>query len=63
MGSRQLFFHKLFLSMGFSLVSWVLVKNYLVEITLINYIFVELIVLFSLKLFIFTSRKFLILPK
>lgn len=54
--------HKLLLSCIFSLGNWLLINTLLVDISIIKYIIVELIVLISLKCFIFTARKILPFP-
>jgi hypothetical protein len=49
--------HKLFISIMFSITNWIIIDNFIVEISLIKYIFVEILLLVSMKFYIFTTRK------
>lgn len=49
--------HRLMISLGFSLLNWIIIDNLLVEISLWKYIFIELLLVFSMKFSIFTIRK------
>lgn len=49
--------HSLLLSILFSIVNWLVIKNLIIEVSFIKYFFMELIFVLSLKLYIFTKSK------
>lgn len=48
---------KLILGILTTLLSWTLIKYLVIELSIIQYFFVELIIVISLKLYIFTVQK------
>lgn len=57
MTSVEKVIHKLFLSLVFTIINWIVIDQLIVEITFIKYIFVEVLLLVSMKFYIFTTRK------
>jgi len=49
--------HKILLAFLFTLMNWTIVNNIIVEVDLIRWIFIEIILGFSIKLFNFTLTK------
>lgn len=50
--------HRLFISLVFSLLNWIIIDNLIVELSVGKYIIVEIILVISMKFSIFTIRKF-----
>lgn len=50
--------HKLLIPILFTLTEWTIVDSFIIKITFIQYIFVEIIVLLSLKLYTFVKEKY-----
>jgi hypothetical protein len=57
MSSLEKVIHKLFLSLVFTIINWIVIDHFIVELSFIKYIFVEVLLLFSMKFYIFTTRK------
>jgi hypothetical protein len=57
MSSLEKVIHKLFLSLVFTIINWIVIDHFIVEISFIKYIFVEVLLLVSMKFYIFTTRK------
>lgn len=57
MTSFEKVIHKLFLSLVFTIINWIVIDQLIVEISFIKYIFVEVLLLVSMKFYIFTTRK------
>lgn len=49
--------HKLGISLLFTIVNWVIVDNFIVDISFLRYLFIELLLVVSMKFSIFTTRK------
>jgi hypothetical protein len=49
--------HRLIISLLFSLVTWVIIDNLIVEVSAVRYIFIELTVVLCMKFSIFTIQK------
>jgi len=49
--------HKILLAFLFTLMNWTIVNNIIVEVDLIRWIFIEILLGFSIKLFNFTLTK------
>jgi hypothetical protein len=49
--------HRMILGCLFTVVNWLIVKEFVVDLTLINWIFIEIILAVSFKLYIFTVTK------
>jgi|688.fasta_scaffold206681_3 hypothetical protein len=49
--------HAVILAFLFSIVNWLIVKNLIIEITFIKWIFIEILFAFSMKLYNFTVTK------
>jgi hypothetical protein len=50
--------HRIILSTLFSILTWIIVKSFIIEITFLRYFLVELILYFSMNLLKFTLQKF-----
>jgi len=50
--------HRLVLSILFSIINWLIIDSFWIEMSFIEYFIIELIVVVSLKLYIFTGSKF-----
>ena len=49
--------HRLVVSILFSLLNWVVVKNLIIELPFWKYFIIELLLLVSMKFYIFTIQK------
>lgn len=49
--------HRFFIGLVFSVVNWILIDQFLVELPLWKYIIIELFLVISMKFYIFTTRK------
>lgn len=58
MSAVEKLLHKLFISLVFSIINWVVIDSLIVEISIARYFFVEVLLLVSMKFYIFTTRKF-----
>jgi hypothetical protein len=50
--------HRIILSTLFSILTWLVVKNFIIEITFLRYFILELILYLSMNLLKFTLQKF-----
>jgi len=58
MSAVEKILHKLLISIVFSIINWFVIDYFIVEISIIRYFFVEVLLLISMKFYIFTTRKF-----
>ena len=54
---REKIFHSFIISIVFSLANWLLIKNFIIDVTVVQYIFIEIVLVISIKLFKFTKLK------
>lgn len=54
---REKIFHSFVISILFSLINWFLIKNLIIDVTITQYIFIEIVLIISIKLFKFTKLK------
>ena len=50
--------HTLILSLMFSIISWLVVDNLVIDISFLKYFLIEIILIISLKFYKFTIQKF-----
>jgi hypothetical protein len=53
----QKIIHSFIISILFSIANWFVVKNLIIDVTIIEYIFIEIVLVISIKLFKFTKLK------
>ena len=51
MTMREKIFHSFIISVLFSLLNWFIIKNLIIDVTIIEYIFIEIVLVVSIKLF------------
>jgi hypothetical protein len=49
--------HRLVISILFSLLNWMIIYHLLIELPFWKYFFIELLLMFSMKFYIFTTQK------
>lgn len=49
--------NKLIISLLFTIMNWIIINNFIVEIIYWKYLFIEILLVVSMKLSIFTTRK------
>jgi hypothetical protein len=49
--------HSFLISILFSLSSWFIIKTFIIDLTILEYIFIEIVLIISIKLFKFTKLK------
>jgi len=54
---KEKIFHSFIISVLFSLLNWFIIKNLIIDVTIIEYIFIEIVLVLSIKLFKFTKLK------
>jgi hypothetical protein len=54
---REKFFHSFFLGVLFSIINWIIIDNFIINVSILRYIFIELTLVISIKLFKFTTLK------
>lgn len=54
---RAKMFHSLSLSILFTLINWFIVDNFILKVSIMKYVLIELLLVASLKLFNFTKIK------
>lgn len=50
--------HRIILSILFSILTWLIIKSFIIEITFLRYFILELILYLSMNLLKFTLKKF-----
>jgi hypothetical protein len=50
--------HRFFLGLVFTLINWIIVKTFIIDVSFMPYLFIELTLVISMKLFKFTLTKF-----
>lgn len=50
--------HRFFLGLVFTLVNWTIVKTFIVDVSFLTYLFIEILLVLSMKFFKFTLTKF-----
>jgi hypothetical protein len=54
---KEKIFHSFIISVLFSLLNWFIIKNLIIDVTVVQYIFIEIVLVVSIKLFKFTKLK------
>jgi len=54
---REKIIHSFLISILFSLVNWFIIKTFIINVTILKYIFIEIVLIISIKLFKFTKLK------
>jgi hypothetical protein len=49
--------HLLMLGLLFSIINWIIIKKLIVEISIFQYFFIEIILVLSMKIYKFTKQK------
>jgi hypothetical protein len=49
--------HLLILGLLFSIINWIIIKKLIVEISIFQYFFIEIILVLSMKIYKFTKQK------
>jgi hypothetical protein len=55
---KEKMIHTLILSLMFSIISWLVVDNLIIDISFLKYFLIEIILIISLKFYKFTIQKF-----
>jgi hypothetical protein len=55
---KEKIIHTLILSLMFSIISWFVVDNFIIDISFLKYFLIEIILIVSLKFYKFTIQKF-----
>jgi len=55
---KEKIIHTLILSLMFSIISWLVVDNLIIDISFLKYFLVEIVLIISLKFYKFTIQKF-----
>jgi len=55
---KEKMIHTLVLSLMFSIISWLVVDNLIIDISFLKYFLIEIILIISLKFYKFTIQKF-----
>jgi hypothetical protein len=55
---KEKIIHTLILSLMFSIISWLVVDNLIIDISFLKYFLIEIILIISLKFYKFTIQKF-----
>jgi hypothetical protein len=58
MGKYEKALNKTILSVLFSILNWTLINKFLIEIPFYKYFIIEILLIVSMKIFIFTTQKF-----
>jgi accessory gene regulator protein AgrB len=58
MGKYEKALNKTILSILFSILNWTLINRFLIEIPFYKYFIIEILLIVSMKIFIFTTQKF-----
>ena len=54
---KEKFFHSFFLGVLFSILNWLIIDKLIINLSITKYIFIELTLVISIKLFKFTKAK------
>jgi hypothetical protein len=54
---KEKILHSLAISTLFSLLNWFIIKTFIIDVTIVEYIFIEIVLIISIKLFKFTKLK------
>jgi hypothetical protein len=54
---KEKFFHSFFLGILFSVLNWLIIDNFIISLSIYEYILIELTLVVSMKLFKFTKQK------
>lgn len=55
---KEKIIHTLILSLMFSIISWLVVDNLIIDISFLKYFLIEIVLIISLKFYKFTIQKF-----
>lgn len=58
MGKYEKALNKTVLSILFSILNWKLITTFLIEVSFYKYFIIEILLIVSMKIFIFTTQKF-----
>jgi|Laugrespbdmm15sn_2_1035079.scaffolds.fasta_scaffold27746_3 hypothetical protein len=54
---REKIIHSFFLAIFISIINWLIIFKFIVEISIFKYFLIEIILILSIKLFTFTKQK------
>jgi hypothetical protein len=57
MGKYEKALNKTIISLIFSLLNWIIVNRFIIEIPFYKYFIIEILLIVSMKIFIFTTQK------
>lgn len=53
----QKFFHSFIIGVLFSLLNWLIIDKFIINLSIYTYIFIEIVLVISIKLYKFTKQK------
>jgi hypothetical protein len=54
---KQKILHSIFLGILFSIINWLLIDNLIINLSIYKYVFIEIVLVISIKLYKFTKLK------